>query len=101
MKFKSNFQAKVLKLTSLIPKGKVTSYKEIAKKLNTSPRAVAGALAANHYPIKIPCHRVVCCDGKLGGYTPKGSREKARLLREEGVKVSKNVVDKPCFMNLK
>ena len=74
------FQKKVF---SLLPeKGKVTTYKKIANKLKTSPRAVASALAHNPYPIKIPCHRVIRSDGSIGGYK-LGVRKKRQLLKKE------------------
>jgi len=84
MKNLTDFQKKVFAL--LPKKGEVCSYKDIAKKLKTSPRAVARALACNPYPIKIPCHRVIMSNGNVGGYSGKGRVKKKReLLREEGV----------------
>jgi len=49
-------------------------------------RAVANALARNPHPLKIPCHRVVRSDGKIGGYK-LGTEQKAKLLAEEGIVV--------------
>lgn len=80
------FQKKVLFLTKQIPKGKIATYGELAKALRSSPRAVGQALGANHRLIKIPCHRVVKSDGKLGGYSG-GVKKKKWLLRKEGIKV--------------
>lgn len=84
----SKFQARVLKLVSKIPEGKVTTYKEIARALGSPKacRAVGNALFRNPYPLKIPCHRVMRSDGKIGGYR-SGSRRKARLLAKEGIKI--------------
>ena len=74
-----NFQEKVLNLCSKIPKGKVSTYKEIAKKLKTKAyRAVGNALHNNKTPVVIPCHRVVCSDGSLGGYAD-GLKKKISL----------------------
>ncbi|MCD6523017.1 MAG: MGMT family protein [Candidatus Diapherotrites archaeon] len=67
-----------------IPKGKITTYKELAEVLQTSPRAVATLLRTNKYPDKYPCYKVIMSDGRLGGYS-KGAREKKRRLREEGI----------------
>jgi methylated-DNA-[protein]-cysteine S-methyltransferase len=80
---------KVLNLVKTIPKSKVTTYKEIAKKLNTKAyRAVGNALKHNEKPIIIPCHRVINSDGTVGGYKGiKNSREKIRLLKKEGIKI--------------
>ena len=73
-----------------IKRGKTKTYKEIAKAVKTSPRAVARILSQNLNPIKIPCHRVIRSDGKIGGYTFKGKRKdkmKIKLLRKEGAKI--------------
>lgn len=82
---------KVLNLTKKIPRGKVTTYGEIARALKTSPRTVGQALKRNTRPVVIPCHRVVCSDGSLGGYRGKlNSRRKISLLKKEGVLVKNN-----------
>jgi methylated-DNA-[protein]-cysteine S-methyltransferase len=79
----TKFQEKVYKIVRKIKKGKTLTYGEIAKKLKTSPRAVGQALKANKNK-KVPCHRVICSDGKLGGYN-KGIKKKIKLLKAEGV----------------
>ncbi len=81
------FKEKVLKLTKKIPRGKVTTYKLIAEKLNTHAyRAVGTALHNNKKPIIIPCHRVVNSDGFIGGYA-KGIEQKIKLLKKEGINI--------------
>lgn len=77
------FQKKVYEIVSKIPKGKITTYKAIAKKLKTSPRAIGQALKANPNPIKVPCHRIIHEDGRIGGYK-LGVKKKIKLLKEEG-----------------
>ncbi len=92
----TRFAAKVYELTSEVPRGKVTTYGEIARRMGKpkASRAVGGALRANPTPIVVPCHRVVKQDGELGGYGgPHGSGRKAKLLREEGVAVRGGKVD--------
>ncbi|MDA0654254.1 MAG: methylated-DNA--[protein]-cysteine S-methyltransferase [Proteobacteria bacterium] len=80
------FRMQVWQLLLQVPAGQVTSYGELAKALDTSPRAIGGACRANPVPILVPCHRVVASDGSLGGYSGgKGLETKARLLRHEGV----------------
>jgi len=88
------FQARVLELVSKVPRGRVTTYKELARALGNprACRAVGNALAKNPRPLKIPCHRVVRSDGKIGGYK-LGSQRKTELLRREGVKVENGRVD--------
>jgi methylated-DNA-[protein]-cysteine S-methyltransferase len=87
-----NFSEKVWKLMETIPKGKVTTYRLIARKLETKAyRAVGNACRNNPYAPRVPCHRVVKSDGSIGGFAGETSgktvQEKAELLRREGVKV--------------
>ena len=82
----TEFQNLVLKEISRIPYGQTMSYKEIAARIghSNSSRAVANACGKNPYPIIIPCHRVICSNGTLGGYSgPGGISEKRRLLKNE------------------
>ncbi len=81
------FKDRVLLVVAKIPKGKVLTYKEVAQKAgNTkSSRAVGNILNKNYNP-KIPCHRVVRSDGKIGGYN-RGRAEKIRKLKSEGAKI--------------
>ena len=82
----TNFENLVWNEIIKIPFGKTTTYKDIAIKIGhpNSSRPVANACGKNPYPIIIPCHRVICSNGKLGGYSgPGGSAEKRRLLKNE------------------
>ncbi|MEK6852396.1 MAG: MGMT family protein [Nanoarchaeota archaeon] len=78
--------SKVLTLTSKVPKGRVTTYGEIARKLEISPRVVGKALNRNPHPIEVPCHRVVMSSGEIGGYS-LGVKEKVNLLEKEGINI--------------
>ena len=82
----SNFQLKVLLAAGKIPRGKVASYREVACLAGRKKacRAAGNALAGNPYLIEIPCHRVVCSNGALGGFK-KGKAAKRRLLAREGI----------------
>ena len=83
----TDFQIKVWNVISKIPKGKVKTYKELARSIRKpkASRAVANACGKNPFPIKIPCHRVIRSDGKLGGYSGNGGiKTKRKLLRSEG-----------------
>jgi len=66
-----DFLKSVLALVNQIPKGRVSSYKEIAIALGDeiAARAVGEVLGLNPYPVVIPCHRVVHSNGMLGGYS--------------------------------
>ena len=84
----TKFQLKVWNYLKKIPRGKVTSYLEVAKAIGKPKafRAVANAVGKNPYPPLIPCHRVIRSDGSLGGYSGKGGiKEKRRLLLKEKV----------------
>jgi len=79
-----SFTEKVYGVVKKIPKGKVLTYKEVARRagnINAS-RAVGNILNKNYDP-KIPCHRVIRSDGKLGGYN-RGAKEKIKILKKEG-----------------
>jgi len=82
----TEFQIKVWNYLKKIPKGSVKTYKDVAIAINQpkAARAVANACAKNPYAPKIPCHRVIRSDGRLGGYSGRGGiKEKLRLLRSE------------------
>ena len=83
----TQFQLKVWSYLKKIPKGKVKTYAEVAKAIGKpkAVRAVANAIGKNPFPPKIPCHRVIKSDGKLGGYSAKGGiKTKKKLLKNEG-----------------
>ena len=83
----TKFQIEVWKFLKKIPKGKVKTYKQVAIGINKpkSSRAVANACAKNPYSPKIPCHRIIRSDGRLGGFSgPGGIKAKKKLLKKEG-----------------
>lgn len=51
-----------------IPKGKVTTYGDLARHFHTSPRAIASMLHANRDLDIYPCYKVIHTDGRIGGY---------------------------------
>ena len=66
---KKDFNRKCYEKISLIPKGMITTYAEIANSLDSNAyRAVGNAMANNPNPILVPCHRVIRSNGSLGGY---------------------------------
>ena len=86
MQIYSNFEKLVFQEIDRIPFGKTKSYKEIAEAVGKikSFRAVANACGKNPIPIIRPCHRVICSDGRIGGYSASGgNRLKSALLRIE------------------
>lgn len=97
------FQLKVYKLCRQIPRGKVSTYKELGNALGGKGqiyRAVGAALNKNPYGAwgrvggvqrrslcsMVPCHRVVNSNGTLGGFA-HGSTAKIKLLNKEGIKI--------------
>lgn len=62
------FQQRVWRAISAIPCGETRSYGDLARELETSPRAVGGACRANPLPLLVPCHRVIAADGGNGGF---------------------------------
>jgi len=82
----TEFQKKVWRILSLIKPGQTRTYGDIARQLNSSPRAVGNACRRNPVPIFIPCHRVVAASGR-GGFMGHTSGEpleiKEWLLRHE------------------
>lgn len=82
------FSALVLNGLKRVPKGYVTTYQLLARAVGRprAARAVGNALHGNPDAPVVPCHRVVCSDGSLGGYA-FGSAKKTALLKKEGVKV--------------
>jgi AraC family transcriptional regulator of adaptative response/methylated-DNA-[protein]-cysteine methyltransferase len=78
------FQERVWRALQEIPAGSRATYAEIANRIGAprAVRAVAGACAANHLAVAIPCHRVVRSDGGLSGYR-WGVERKRRLLERE------------------
>ncbi|MBC8495707.1 MGMT family protein [archaeon] len=105
-KFQENIYAKLRK----VPKGKVTTYGELAKAVKSKAyRAVGSAMNKNPYVSEkhsfsehaknkeflstpqVPCHRVVCSDGSIGGFA-SGVKKKIAILEKEGVLVKKNKI---------
>ncbi|OAQ39306.1 cysteine methyltransferase [Pedobacter psychrophilus] len=85
------FQLKVWETLLKIPTGNLTSYREIAKKIETpnASRAVGKAIGANPIAFLIPCHRVIQTTGNFGGYR-WGFTRKAAIIGWEAA--TKNLI---------
>lgn len=81
-------RAKVFQLVARIPPGAVMTYAQVARAVGRpgTARAVGNALGTNRNTRAVPCHRVVCSDGRVGGYA-FGARNKVKLLQREGVSI--------------
>lgn len=87
----TDFERKVLEFTDKIPKGRVSTYKLIAEAMGkpNASRAVGNALNKNPLMVTIPCHRVICSNGDLGGFGG-GPDMKLKILTTEGLTFNKN-----------
>jgi len=82
-----SFDEKCYQLLQRVPEGRVTTYKELAEAVGIRAyRAVGQAMNRNPRLIKVPCHRVVCKNGEIGGYA-LGVKKKIELLQSEGVEI--------------
>lgn len=92
MKLEHKVYEKLLK----VPKGKVTTYGELAKAvgLKNGQRAIGRIMNKNPFPVIVPCHRVILSSGKIGGYA-WGEKIKTNMLSKEGVQIKKGkILDK-------
>ena len=78
------FRLRVWAAMQAIPYGQTRSYGDLARALDSAPRAIGGACGANPIPLVIPCHRVVGAGGALGGFSGgAGCDTKRQLLALE------------------
>ena len=100
----SAYQQAILRLLAEVPKGKVTTYGDLAKELSrrdskwspNASRAVGTTMKNNPCGPQIPCHRVIRSDGTVGNFRggEKGAvQEKIAMLRDEGVSVLDGKID--------
>ena len=89
------FEAAVLRRVRAVPRGRVTTYGDIAAALGRpgAARAVGTALRQADDGRPAPYHRVVGAGGRVGGAAAWGAgdggvRERARRLRAEGLRVA-------------
>ena len=86
------FQQSVLKTQHTVPYGSVTTYGRIAAEIGKpgAAQAVGNALAANPFPIVIPCHRTIQSNGSIGGFQGGYELKKALLELEGKARLSRN-----------
>ncbi|KAF3004115.1 hypothetical protein E8E13_004372 [Curvularia kusanoi] len=100
----TEYQERVYALLQQIPEGRITTYAAMSRALNSSPRAIGGALRNNPFAPEIPCHRCIASTGFIGGFkgdwekVPSGQNQESKreLLKEEGVLFDENgyLIDK-------
>ncbi len=80
----NHFSRRVYEVVKKIPKGKTLSYKQVAIKAGKPHAARAvGTLMSKNFDPKIPCHRVIRSDGKIGNYNRGGPQKKIELIMSE------------------
>ena len=104
----SPYQQAILRILAEVPKGKVTTYGDLARELakrdsKYSPnasRAVGTTMRNNVCGPYIPCHRVIKSDGSIGNFRggePGAVDEKIKMLRDEGVHVIRGKINLRIF----
>ena len=86
----SAFRVRVFEQCALIPEGKVATYGQLARVLNTSPRAVGQALKMNRMK-EVPCHRVVRSDLTIGGFHGQVGEQSHFVQRKITMLMKENV----------
>jgi methylated-DNA-[protein]-cysteine S-methyltransferase len=89
----TEFEEKVYAATKLIPKGQITTYKNIAIAIGKPKacQAVGNALRKNPYAPIVPCHRVLPSTYRIGGFFGEVGcysimvQKKTSLLKKEGI----------------
>ncbi|MHA1557452.1 MAG: MGMT family protein [Candidatus Heimdallarchaeota archaeon] len=103
----SPYQQAILRILAEVPKGKVTTYGDLAKELSkrdslyspNASRAVGTTMKNNVCGPQIPCHRVIKSDGSIGNFRgeAKATDEKTAMLRAEGVEVIRGKISLRSF----
>ncbi len=92
-KFNTPFSESVFKALLNIKPGEITTYSDLAKRINsTAYRAVGGVLRNNPLPLIIPCHRVIKKDMSLGGFMGHMDEDWQTNLKRSLLKIEGNIV---------
>jgi O-6-methylguanine DNA methyltransferase len=83
----------VYNLLRKIPKGRVVTYKILARAVGKPKnwRQIGRILSQNPYPQKFPCYKVVKSNGEIGGYR-QGPKKKIAFLKRDGIIVRGNKI---------
>jgi len=92
-KFNTPFSKSVLKALLKIKPGEITTYSDLAKRINSKAyRAVGGVLKNNKLPLLIACHRVIKKNGSLGGFMGHMEEAWQTNLKRNLLKIEGNIV---------
>ncbi|MBI3622672.1 MGMT family protein [Candidatus Pacearchaeota archaeon] len=87
------FYEKIYAKLRKVPKGKVTTYRDLAHAVKSKAyRAVGTAMNKNPYAPKVACHRVINSDGKVGQFA-SGTKNKIKMLKAEGISIVNGKID--------
>lgn len=88
-----NLEHEVYRKLLQVPKGRVTTYSELAKAvgLKNGQRTIGRIMNKNPFPVIVPCHRVILSNGKIGGYA-WGEKIKTNMLSKEGIEIKKGKI---------
>eukprot|EP00127_Corallochytrium_limacisporum_P007526 Clim_evm48s253 gene=Clim_evmTU48s253 len=91
----TEFQCSVYETLARVPRGRITTYRDLAAHLHSAPRAIGQAMRKNAYAPQVPCHRVVDAKGFIGGFDGewgKGNKvnKKMQMLKDEGIQITKD-----------
>ncbi len=79
-----SFTDRVRAIVRKIPRGKTYTYKQVAAAAgNPGAARAVGTIMSHNFDPKIPCHRVIRSDGKIGDYNRGGSDAKMKILKRE------------------
>ena len=95
-----SFNSRCYEILRKVSRGKVITYKALARSLGNprAARAVGNALNKNPYAPKVPCHRVVKSNGEVGGFA-SGTKKKIEMLKKEGVDVKDGKIELKKYLH--
>ena len=88
----TDFQLKVWESLLKIPKGGLSTYRNLAERIGNpnASRAVGTAIGNNPVAYLIPCHRVIQSTGNFGGYM-WGNTRKTAIIGWESAKINREI----------
>lgn len=89
----------ILEFLQTIPKGRVATYKYIAKRFYVHPRKVAAVMKYNKHPDIYPCYKVIAASGKLSGYSwYNWVQSKIEMLEADGIEIIDGTIEQKYIL---
>ena len=96
---KEELNMKILESLLEIPKGKVTTYKNLAKIFEVHPRKIAQTMKNNLEPEKYPCYKVIAANWKMGWYSWKwGIWWKINMIKADWIEIKDWKIADECIV---